>query len=147
MKENGKRFVPCFIDGDLGAVISINLRFNWNFLFLCSEDSPKSQYFKKHFFFHNAILELDAFQMNVNFYKRFPHGTLKSHDFVFKLAKTIKAFKKILTVYHIRWSLFYASMLKKMKIGVLNRFCEGIKNLSSWSLVRFPKKRHAEVTL
>jgi len=34
--------------------------------------------------------------------KRSPHGTMKSHDFVFKLVKTIKAFKKILTVYHIR---------------------------------------------
>ena len=63
---------------------------------------PKKPIFQKKYFFHNAILELDAFQMNVNFYKRFPHGTLKSHDFVFKLVKTIKAFKKILTVYHIR---------------------------------------------
>ena len=55
---------------------------------------PKKPIFKKKIF-HNAILELDAFQINVNFYKRFPHGTMKSHDFVFKLVKTIKAFKKI----------------------------------------------------
>ena len=95
MKENGIRFVPRFIDGIQGAVISKNLRFNCNLQFANTEYTPIYQYFKKNFFFHNPSLELDAFQMCVHFYKRFPHGRMKSHDFVFKLVKTIKALKKI----------------------------------------------------
>ena len=42
---------------------------------------------------------------------------------------------------------FYATILKKLKIGVLNRFCGDIKNPSIWWLVRIPKKWEDEVTL